>query len=96
MPYSMIEPLREVLDSGMHRAIASKQDDRWSQTLKHESVTHRLKCAHCSTHDHYARGSDEHEGRRRPVDGFQRLSHAACRGLPMFRGTYGMSRGQQP
>ncbi len=35
MPYAMIEPLREVLDSGM-QSDRVEQDDRWSQTLKHE------------------------------------------------------------
>jgi flagellar motor switch protein FliM len=35
MPYAMIEPLREFLDSGM-QSDRVEQDDRWSHTLKQE------------------------------------------------------------
>ena len=37
MPYAMIEPLRELLDSGM-QSDRAEQDDRWSQTLSQEVV----------------------------------------------------------
>jgi len=95
MPYSMIEPLREVLDSGM-QSDRVEQDDRWSQTLKHEvgdaPVEVRALLGHSTI-------TLEQLMNMRPGDvlstDFNGTLTLIAEDIPMFRGTYGLSRGQQ-
>jgi flagellar motor switch protein FliM len=95
MPYSMIEPLREVLDSGM-QSDRVEQDDRWSQTLKHEvgdaPVEVRALLGH--TMMTLADLMNMKVGDVLSTD-FTGTLTLLAEDIPMFRGTYGMSRGQQ-
>jgi flagellar motor switch protein FliM len=95
MPYSMIEPLREVLDSGM-QSDRVEQDDRWSQTLKHEvgdaPVEVRALLGHTTIT--LADLMNMKAGDILSTD-FAGTLTLLAEDIPMFRGTYGMSRGQQ-
>jgi flagellar motor switch protein FliM len=95
MPYSMIEPLREVLDSGM-QSDRVEQDDRWSQTLKHEvgdaPVEVRALLGHTTVT--LADLMNMKVGDVLSTD-FSGTLTLLAEDIPMFRGTYGMSRGQQ-
>ena len=95
MPYSMIEPLREVLDSGM-QSDRMEQDDRWSQTLKHEvgdaPIEIRALLGHTTL-------TLEDLMNMKPGDvlstDFAGTLTLIAEDIPMFRGTYGNSHGQQ-
>lgn len=95
LPYSMIEPLREVLDSGM-QSDRVEQDDRWSQTLKHEvgdaQVEVRALLGHTTV-------TVSDLMNMRPGDvlttDFTGTLTLIAEDIPMFRGTFGNSRGQQ-
>jgi flagellar motor switch protein FliM len=95
MPYSMIEPLREVLDSGM-QSDRVEQDDRWSQTLKHEvgdaPVEVRALLGHTTMT--LADLMNMKAGDVLSTD-FTGTLTLFAEDIPMFRGMYGMSRGQQ-
>jgi flagellar motor switch protein FliM len=95
MPYSMIEPLREVLDSGM-QSDRVEQDDRWSQTLKHEvgdaPVEVRAMLGHTTIT--LADLMNMKVGDVLSTD-FTGTLTLLAEDIPMFRGTYGMSSGQQ-
>jgi flagellar motor switch protein FliM len=95
MPYSMIEPLREVLDSGM-QSDRVEQDDRWSQTLKHEvgdaPVEVRALLGHTTIT--LADLMNMKVGDVLSTD-FSGTLTLLAEDIPMFRGAYGMSRGQQ-
>jgi flagellar motor switch protein FliM len=95
MPYSMIEPLREVLDSGM-QSDRVEQDDRWSQTLKHEvgdaPVEVRALLGHTTL-----KLSDLMNMKAGDVlsTDFTGTLTLLAEDIPMFRGAYGLSHGQQ-
>ncbi len=95
MPYSMIEPLREVLDSGM-QSDRVEHDDRWSQTLKQEvgdaPVEVRALLGHTTVT--FADLMRMKAGDVLSTDFTGSLTLYA-EDIPMFRGTFGMSRGQQ-
>jgi flagellar motor switch protein FliM len=88
-------PLREVLDSGM-QSDRVEQDDRWSQTLKHEvgdaPVEVRALLGHTTL-----KLSDLMN--MRPGDvlstDFSGTLTLIAEDIPMFRGAYGLSHGQQ-
>jgi len=95
LPYSMIEPLREVLDSGM-QSDRVEQDDRWSQTLKHEvgdaPVEVRALLGHTTL-----KLSDLMNMKAGDVlsTDFTGTLTLLAEDIPMFRGAYGLSHGQQ-
>ena len=95
MPYSMIEPLREVLDSGM-QSDRVEHDDRWSQTLKNEvgdaPVEIRALLGHTTIT--LADLMSMQAGDVLPTDFSGNLTLLA-EDVPMFRGALGLSRGQQ-
>ena len=95
MPYSMIEPLREVLDSGM-QSDRVEQDDRWSQTLKHEVVDAPVEVRALLGHTTITVADlmNMKAGDVLSTDFTGSLTLLA-EDIPMFRGTYGQSRGQQ-
>lgn len=94
MPYSMIEPLREVLDSGM-QSDRVEQDDRWSQTLKHEVGDAPVEVRALLGHTTIALSELM---KMRPGDvlttDFTGTLTLLAEDIPMFRGFYGLSRGQ--
>jgi flagellar motor switch protein FliM len=95
MPYSMIEPLREVLDSGM-QSDRVEHDDRWSQTLKNEvgDAPVEIRALLGQTTITLADLMNMQAGDVLPTDFSGRLTLLA-EDVPMFRGAFGLSRGQQ-
>jgi flagellar motor switch protein FliM len=95
MPYSMIEPLREVLDSGV-QADRAEQDERWLASLKDG-----LQDAEVQLTTVLGGGSvplqklvDLKVGDVLPCD-FAGKATVLAEGVPLFRGSFGVSRGQQ-
>jgi flagellar motor switch protein FliM len=95
MPYSMIEPLRELLDAG----IASdrvEHDERWVHAMKEE-----IEDADVELRTSLGRGRitmqqliDLKAGDILPCD-FNGRATVLAEGVPIFRGTFGVSHGQQ-
>lgn len=95
LPYSMIEPLRDVLDSGI-QSDRVEQDERWLYTLREEvegadvQLTTVLGRAHMSLADLV---------NMKPGDviacDFSGQATVFAEDVPIFRGGFGVSRGQQ-
>jgi len=95
MPYSMIEPLRELLDAG----IASdrvEHDERWVHAMKEE-----IEDADVELRTSLGRGRitmqqliELKPGDILPCD-FNGRATVLAEGVPIFRGTFGVSHGQQ-
>jgi flagellar motor switch protein FliM len=95
MPYSMIEPLRELLDAGLQSDRAEK-DERWSHALREE-----IEDVEVDMNAHFGRSQitlsqllDLKPGDILPCD-FGGKATLLASGVPLFRGTFGHSRGQQ-
>jgi flagellar motor switch protein FliM len=95
LPYSMIEPLREVLDSGV-QADRAEQDERWLASLKD-----CLQDAEVELTTILGGGSiplqklyELKPGDVLPCD-FTGKATVLAEGVPLFRGAFGASRGQQ-
>jgi flagellar motor switch protein FliM len=95
LPYSMIEPLREVLDSGV-QADRAEQDERWLMSLKEG-----LQDAEIELTTVLGGGSitlnqlvELKPGDLLPCD-FSGKATVLAEGVPLFRGAFGVSRGQQ-
>ena len=95
MPYSMIEPLRELLDSGM-QSDRVEHDDRWTQTLKNEVGDAPVEIRALLGHTTIPLSSlmNMKAGDVLPTDFTGRLTLLA-EDVPMFKGAFGLSRGQQ-
>jgi flagellar motor switch protein FliM len=95
LPYSMIEPLRDVLDSGI-QSDRVEQDERWLHTLREEvegadvQLTTVLGRAHMSLADLV----NMKPGDVIPCD-FSGQATVFAEDVPIFRGGFGVSRGQQ-
>jgi flagellar motor switch protein FliM len=95
LPYSMIEPIRDLLDSGMHGE-HMERDEKWVNTLREETecvdveLVPRLGNAQVSL----GRLLDMKPGDVIPCD-FDGNVTMYAEGIPVVRGTYGVSRGQQ-
>jgi flagellar motor switch protein FliM len=94
MPYSMIEPLREVLEAGM-QSDRAEHDDRWTQALRHE-----LDDADVEVRALFGRATlklsdvlNLAPGDILPSD-FSGLVTLFAEDVPIFRGVYGRSGGQ--
>jgi flagellar motor switch protein FliM len=95
LPYAMIEPLREVLDSGV-QSDRAEQDERWLASLKEG-----LQDADVELTTLLGNGSvtlqklvDLKPGDVLPCD-FAGKATVMAEGVPLFRGAFGVSRGQQ-
>jgi flagellar motor switch protein FliM len=95
MPYSMIEPLRELLDAGV-ASDRVEHDERWVQALKEE-----LEDAEVELSTLLGRGRitmqqliDLAPGDILPCD-FSGRATVMAETVPIFRGTFGVSHGQQ-
>jgi flagellar motor switch protein FliM len=95
MPYAMIEPLREILNSGM-QSDRVDHDDRWSRTLQQE-----VGDAEVQIHALLGRSTISlsqllslRAGDVLSTDFAGQLTVFA-EDVPMFRGTFGLSQGQQ-
>ena len=93
MPYSMIEPIRELLDAGV-QSDRSEQDARWSTTLREELETAEVEVVVGvggvkATLDRLLRMQP---GDVLPVDLEQVI--ASVEDVPVLRGRFGASKGQ--
>ncbi len=95
MPYAMIEPLRELLDAGV-ASDRVEHDERWMQALKEE-----IEDAEVEISTVLGRGRvtmqqliDLKAGDILPID-FNGRATVLAEDVPIFRGTFGVSHGQQ-
>ncbi|HEY0340056.1 MAG TPA: flagellar motor switch protein FliM [Steroidobacteraceae bacterium] len=95
MPYAMIEPLREVLDSGMASDRVEK-DDRWNVCLREEieDAEVQLTTLLGRTSVTLAELVNLKPGDIVSCD-FSGKVLVLAEDVPMFRGSFGLSRGQQ-
>ena len=95
MPYAMIEPLREILDSGMASDRVEK-DDRWNVCLREEIEDAEVEV---STHLGETSVTISQLLNLKPGDilncDFAGKVLVRVEDVPMFRGTFGVSRGHQ-
>jgi flagellar motor switch protein FliM len=94
MPYAMIEPLREVLDSGM-QSDRVEQDDRWSHSLQHEleGAQVELRALLGTSTVTIADLMNLKAGDVLETD-FTGMLTVLAEDIPILRGAYGNSRGQ--
>ena len=95
MPYSMIEPLREALDSGM-TSDRVEHDERWAYSLKEEIDDAEVEISTVLGHSRLSLGEllNLKAGDIVPCD-FGGKVTVLAEAVPVFRGTLGLSRGQQ-
>lgn len=95
VPYSMIEPIRDILDSGM-QSDRAERDENWIQTLREELEDADVEFVPLIGHAQLTVGKllDLKPGDVIPCDFDGHLTIIA-EGVPVLRGSYGSSRGQQ-
>ena len=95
MPYAMIEPLRDVLDSGM-QSDRVEHDDRWSQTLRNEVGDAVVEIRGLLGHSTIS-VSDLMNLRAGDVlsTDFSGQLTVFAEDVPMFKAAFGLSHGQQ-
>jgi flagellar motor switch protein FliM len=95
MPYSMLEPIRDVLDSGM-QSDRMERDERWTQTLREEIEEAEIEIVPVLGRASLTVGGlvDLRPGDVIPCD-FDGNITLVAEGVPVARGSYGASRGQQ-
>jgi flagellar motor switch protein FliM len=95
MPYSMIEPLRELLDAGV-ASDRVEHDERWMQALKEEieDAEVELTTVLCRSRITMQQLIDMKPGDILPCD-FNGRATIMAEDVPVFRGTFGVSHGQQ-
>jgi len=95
MPYSMIEPIRDMLDSGM-QSDRMDRDETWGQTLREEIEEAEVDVVPVLGRATLTVGRllDLKPGDVIPCD-FDGNVTLYAEGVPVLRGSYGASRGQQ-
>jgi flagellar motor switch protein FliM len=95
MPYSMLEPIRELLDSGMH-IDPLERDENWVTALREETEEAEVELVPMLGHTTVSLGRllDLKPGDVIPCD-FDGNVTLCAEGVPIVRGSYGASRGQQ-
>jgi flagellar motor switch protein FliM len=95
MPYSMVEPLRELLDAGVQSDRVEK-DERWMNALREEIEDAEIDMTTVlgRAQIRLSQLIDMKPGDILPCD-FQGQVTLLAEGVPVFRGTCGNSRGQQ-
>jgi flagellar motor switch protein FliM len=95
MPYSMIEPMRDVLDAGI-ASDRMEKDSRWSNLLRSEieDADVELKTTLGRAHVTLADLLNLKPGDILPCDFAGKVTLVA-EDVPLFRGSFGLSRGQQ-
>jgi flagellar motor switch protein FliM len=98
LPYSMIEPIREALDAGAPKVPGerSERDERWPATLREEIQAADVELVPVLGHAQLTLGRllDLKPGDVIPCD-FDGHVTLYAEGVPLLRGSYGASRGQQ-
>jgi len=94
MPYSMLEPIRELLDTGMQTDQVDV-NHRWSNSLKDElfHAPVEVDCTMCNVKLTLAEVLDLNEGDVIPIDMPELVTVRAAE-TPIFRGTLGTSNGK--
>jgi flagellar motor switch protein FliM len=95
MPYSMIEPLRDVLDSGM-QSDRAERDESWTVTMREEIEEAEVEIVPVIGRSVVTVGRllNLKPGDVIPCD-FAGSVTLVAEGVPILRGSYGASRGQQ-
>jgi flagellar motor switch protein FliM len=95
MPYSMIEPIRDQLDSGM-QSDRMERNDSWTQALREEIEEAEVDIVPVLGRSSLSVGRlvDLKPGDVIPCD-FDGNVTLYAEGVPVLRGSYGSSRGQQ-
>ncbi len=93
MPYSMIEPIREVLDAGL-QTDSDEMDDRWVKALRADIMEARvdLECDVVRREITLRDIVDLKEGDVIPIE-MPEFQVVTANGVPMFRSSLGQSRG---
>lgn len=94
MPYSMLEPIRELLDTGM-QGDQAKIDHRWTSSLKEElnQAVIEIDSSMCHTKMTIAEVLNLNEGDVIPIDMPDVVTVRAAK-IPIFRGVLGNSNGK--
>ena len=95
MPYSMIEPLREILDAGVASDRVEK-DERWMVTLRQEIEDAEVQLTTRLGHSNISLATllNLKPGDIVPCD-FQGKVTVLAEDVPVFRGSFGLSHGLQ-
>jgi flagellar motor switch protein FliM len=95
MPYAMIEPIRDLLDSGM-QSDRMEHDENWNRSLREEIEEAEVELVPVIGHTTLTVGRlvDLKPGDVIPCD-FDGEVTLFAEGVPVLRGGYGLSRGQQ-
>ncbi len=94
MPYSMLEPIRELLDAGMQSDQANV-DQRWTNSLKEDlkQAVIKIDSSMCHTKMTIAEVLNLNEGDVIPIDMPDVVTVRAAQ-IPIFRGVLGNSNGK--
>lgn len=95
LPYAMIEPIRELLDSGV-QSDRMERDESWNKTLRAEIEEAEIELVPVLGHTTLTLGRlvDLKPGDIIPCD-FDGEVTLLAEGVPVLRGGFGVSRGQQ-
>jgi flagellar motor switch protein FliM len=95
LPYSMVEPIRDILGGGL-RSDRGEPDERWPVTLREEIEEADVELVSVLGHTRLTVGRllDLRSGDVIPCD-FDGQVTLYAEGVPLLRGSYGASRGQQ-
>lgn len=94
MPYSMIEPIKELLDTGV-QSDRVELDERWSQALKEELKDAKVELSTVLTETHITMREllELKSGDILPIELPEEVLVMAEGDLPLFRGRFGVSEG---
>ncbi|HLA73849.1 MAG TPA: flagellar motor switch protein FliM [Steroidobacteraceae bacterium] len=95
LPMSMLEPLKEVLEAGAS-GVGPAQDDRWLSSLKEDIQDAEIELSTMLGHASVTLSQliNLKAGDVIPCD-FSGKATVLAEGVPLFRGSYGVSRGHQ-
>lgn len=93
MPYSMIEPIREVLDAGL-QSDSDEKDERWERALREDVLGARvdLECDIARREISLRDVAALKAGDVIPIE-FNELHVITANGVPMFRAQLGQHKG---
>ena len=94
MPYSMIEPIKDILDAGVQSDLA-ELDERWTESLKKEILGADIVASSTLVKSTLSLGEVQNlsAGDIIPVD-IPDLIDLNIEGIPLFKGSIGSSNGQ--
>jgi flagellar motor switch protein FliM len=92
MPYSMLEPIRELLDAGV-QSDRGEKDERWEQAMREEILEASVELVSNMAHTELTLRelSELQVGDILPIDVPEQLD-VSVEGLPLFRGSLGVHK----